>query len=76
VTVFVDGERLDEVPAELRLRRDRAHTLFFSGGGFEKRSLILASRETEEGPRLEPADPCVELQFEPVEKEVEFRVQE
>jgi hypothetical protein len=76
VTIFVDGERLDEVPSELRLRSDRAHTLFFSGGGFEKRSLILESRETEDGARLEPADPCRELRFEPVGKDVEFRVQE
>lgn len=76
VTVYVDGEALDEVPAELRLRGDEPHTLFFSGGGFEKRSVILDSRETEDGHSLEPAEPCRELRFEPIGKSVEFEVEE
>ncbi len=76
VTVFVDGERLEEAPRELELRSDEPHTLFFSGGGYEKRSLILDSRETEDGHRLDPSEPCRELRFEPVEKSVEFEVDE
>lgn len=76
VTVYVDGEALGEVPTELLLRSDAPHTLFFSGGGFEKRSVILDSQETQDGHALEPAEPCRELRFEPVGKSLEFEVEE
>ncbi|MCG8588446.1 MAG: hypothetical protein MJE66_04075 [Proteobacteria bacterium] len=63
VRVFVDGEPLAPVPAELELRADRDHTVFVKAEGFQPQLVVL--RTTREGREdvLEPA--AVQVRLEP-----------
>jgi hypothetical protein len=54
-SVYLDGEQLEEMPRELKLRSDRDHTLFFKSEGHRSALVVLRSRRREGKPRLEPA---------------------
>lgn len=60
-TLFVDGEALGVTPAELELRSDRDHVLFFKSEGFRPERVILRSSTLGDEPRLEPAEVIVSL---------------
>jgi hypothetical protein len=75
MTIYVDGEALEQVPPSLALRTDADHKIMFKGGGYETRFIALATRESEEGDELAPADICTELRFVKVKKELEIEVE-
>jgi hypothetical protein len=72
--VYVDGRRLEEVPAELRLRAGEPHTIFFKGGRYRPQMVVLRSDEQDGEPRLSPADICSETVFVEMAPEVEMVV--
>jgi hypothetical protein len=74
VTVYVDGRALDETPAEIELRKDRPHTLFFKGGDYEPQMVVMVSEELEDGHRLTPPDVCTQTTFEPLTPKVQMEV--
>ncbi len=74
VTVYVDGRKLDETPESIELSRAEAHKIFFKGGPYEPRMVVLESIEMDGESRLEPADVCTATQFVKVRPEVEIRV--
>ena len=61
VSVFVDGEALSEVPAELELRSDRAHVLFFRREGYRAQRHVLQTGLREGEPWLTPTEIHVRL---------------
>jgi hypothetical protein len=64
VTVYLDGKQLDGVPAEVELRADKGHVLFFRAEGYRSERVLLFARERDGKPRLEPAQ--VKLKMVPV----------
>ncbi|MEE2678783.1 MAG: hypothetical protein VX546_09435 [Myxococcota bacterium] len=74
VQVFVDGRVLETTGEGVALRADRAHTVFFKGGGFEPQMVVLESREAEGVARLVPADVCSRATFVPTRPQVELRI--
>ncbi len=74
VTVYVDGRRLDETPESIELSRAEAHKIFFKGGPYEPRMVVLVSTEMDGESRLEPADLCTATRFVEMRPEVEVRV--
>jgi hypothetical protein len=56
--IFVDGQRLDEVPADLVLRSDRPHTVYFKAPGAVPELVVLKSEEVDGTPQLSPAKIC------------------
>jgi hypothetical protein len=72
VTVYVDGREVDAGTESLELREDRPHTLFFKGGGYEPRMLVLESREVDGERALSPHDVCSESVFVPMRPEVQM----
>ncbi len=76
VTVYVDGRKLDEVPEALELRKDRPHTVYFKGGGFETQLVVLESREDGEEIVLQPADLCSQTTFVSMKTVLQLRVDE
>ena len=74
VTVYVDGRELEETPASIELSRDKAHKIFFKGGPYEPRMVVLQSREVDGESRLEPADLCTDTAFVKMRPEVEVYV--
>ncbi|MFQ5418263.1 MAG: hypothetical protein ACE5FL_14655 [Myxococcota bacterium] len=57
--IFVDGQRLDEVPSELVLRSDRPHTVYYKGAGAVPELVVLKSEEVDGDTRLAPAEICI-----------------
>lgn len=74
VQVFVDGRALEMAQEGVALRSDRAHTVFFKGGGFEPQMVVLESREAEGVAHLVPADVCSRTAFVPTRPQVELRI--
>jgi hypothetical protein len=72
--VYVDGRRLDRVPAELTLTAGEAHTVFFKGSRYRPQMVVLESAEADGEPHLTPADICSETQFVEMAPEVEMSV--
>ncbi len=69
--VFLDKERLEEMPRELELRCDRDHTLLFKSEGHRSELIVLRSVLRGGKPRLEPADVRLRLTpLDPVRREL------
>jgi len=66
IAVFVDGRRIEAVPASgIRLRADRAHVLHFERDGYRAEQVVIESIPGEAGPRLRPGQ--VEVRLRPAE---------
>lgn len=76
VVVYVDGERLDELPTELDLRSDAPHTVFVKGPGIEPKLVVLTSEELEGRSWLSPSSICVQPRLLEVRRELEFAIEE
>jgi hypothetical protein len=77
VTLYVDGEALDEVPRELVLSRDRPHKLYFKGPGYRPQLVILDPQELEDGRTgFAPGELCVELVPVALDRRLEVGVEE
>ena len=74
VVIYVDGERIDGVPEEIALSRDRPHTLYFKGPGIEPELVVLNSATVDGRDALEPAEVCVHPRYERVGREVRFEI--
>ena len=59
--VFVDGERLEGVPDDLRLRADRDHTVFIKRPGYRPELIVLRSEGDAGSPELVPSTIELEL---------------
>ena len=75
VTLFVDKRRLEEIPDKLLLRADEPPVLYFKEGGYRPAQVILDTEDTDRGPRLTPADICVEVQFVEVRRKLDLEVE-
>lgn len=60
-SLFVDGEEIPTIPAELVLESDRAHVLFFRKSGFQSQRVVLESAEREGETILQPSEVHVRL---------------
>ena len=74
VHVYVDGRSLDPGTESIDLRSDRAHTVFFKGGGYAPQMVVLESYESKNGARLSPAEVCSQTAFVPTSPQVEIQV--
>lgn len=70
--MFVDGERLDELPEALELRVDRDHKIFFKGERYRPELVVLRSESVDGKERL-AGDVCAELSFVEVRRQVDVR---
>lgn len=61
LVVYLDGERLEEIPEELVLRANRDHTLFVKREGYRPQLVILTTREVGGKARLHPESISLEL---------------
>lgn len=52
--LFVDGERMDQVPPELELTANRDHTLFFQREGYLSQLIVVKTTELGGKAHLEP----------------------
>ena len=69
VTIYVDGQALEENPDALELRADEPHKIYFKGEGYEPQLIVLESGTDPDGdPALVPAEVCVELVAVEVER--------
>ncbi|MCH2169829.1 hypothetical protein MK489_03510 [Myxococcota bacterium] len=66
---------MTEVPPVLELRSDQPHTLFFKGGGYETRMLVLETQTHEGRPKLSPSDPCREMRFVERNRNLEIEIE-
>jgi|GEM_PF-1782263 len=57
-SVYVDGEKLKEVPSELKLRTDRPHTVYIKGDGIMPELVVLKTEEVEGKLKLSPGMVC------------------
>ena len=62
--VFVDGREIATASRAVELRSDRPHVIYLQRAGHHAQQLILTSRETAEGPRLEPGS--IRVRLEPI----------
>ncbi len=77
LTVYVDGEALDEVPTELTLRSDEPHKIFFKAPGHQPQLVVLDPQRLEDGRiGLQPDEICVELVPVAVGRELEIEIEE
>ena len=74
VVVYVDGERLDELPPELNLRRDEPHTIFMKGPGMKPELVVLRSEEISGRRMLTPASICLHPRRIEVRRELQFEI--
>jgi len=74
VVIYVDGERIDGVPEEIALSRDRPHTLFFKGPGIEPELVVVNSTTVDGKAALEPAEVCVHPRYKRVGREVQIEI--
>ena len=72
--LYVDGERLDELPPELDLRSDRPHTIFLKGPGIEPALVVLSSEEVAGRSMLSPASVCVNPRLIEVRRQLELEI--
>jgi hypothetical protein len=75
VSVYVDGRRLEGSPDSVDLRADRPHTVFFKGGDYEPRMVVLEPREVDGRSELAGADVCSETTFVPMQPQVEMELE-
>jgi hypothetical protein len=75
VSVYVDGRLLEKTPESIELRRDRAHTVFFKGGGYRPQMVVLRSEDVNGEKHLSPADVCTEAVFVETQPEVQIEVE-
>jgi hypothetical protein len=64
-SIYLDGQQLEAMPRELKLRSDRDHTLFFKSDGHRSELIVLRSDASDGKPRLEPAG--VRLRLSPLD---------
>ena len=76
VVVYVDGERLDELPPELDLRSDEPHTIFLKGPGIEPELIVLTSEEVKGVSGLSPASICVHPRLKEVRRKLKFEIEQ
>lgn len=62
--VFVDGREISTVSKAVELRSDRPHVVYLQRDGHHAQQLILTSRKTADGPRLDPES--IRVRLEPV----------
>jgi len=62
--VFVDGELVAGRPDALTLRSDRPHVVHLERDGHQAQQVVLETRETASGPRLDP--PVVRARLAPM----------
>jgi hypothetical protein len=75
VEVYVDGRKLDRGSESIELRKDRAHTVYFKGGGYRPHMVVLDSEEVDGEKQLSPADVCTEAVFVETQPEVQIEVE-
>jgi hypothetical protein len=75
VVVYVDGERLDELPPELDLRSDEPHTVFVKGPGIHPELVVLSSSEVNGRMWLSPSSICIQPRLLEVRRELEFEIE-
>jgi hypothetical protein len=73
VSVYIDGRKLEKTPESVELRKDKPHTVFFKGGGYQPQMVVLRSEDVDGEKRLSPADVCTEAVF--VETRPEVRIE-
>ena len=76
VVLFVDKERIDEIPPELVLSADEGHYLYFKREGYQPVPVVLHPEETETGPRLSPSNVCDEVHFVELERGLELEIED
>ena len=59
VTVYLDGEALEEIPTELELDPKRPHTLYFKSDEIVPELVVFESSEVDGAARLSPEEVCV-----------------
>ena len=59
--VFVDGREIPTGSRAVELRSDRPHVVYLQRAGHHAQQVILESRQSEAGPRLEPESIRVHL---------------
>ena len=74
VVIYVDGEKIRGVPAEVALRTDRPHTMFFKGPGIEPELVVLNQTTVAGRAALEPALVCVEPRYKQVRRKLEVEI--
>lgn len=62
--VFVDGNEISAASRSVALRSDRPHVVHLERAGHHPQQLVLATRPTADGPRLEPDE--IRIRLEPV----------
>ncbi|MBW2267409.1 MAG: hypothetical protein JRH16_02440 [Deltaproteobacteria bacterium] len=74
VSVFVDGRELRAGTSDVALATDEPHTVFFRGGGYAPRLVVLDSVDGENGTQLSPPDVCSHTAFVPMRPDVEMHI--
>jgi hypothetical protein len=74
VVIYVDGDRLEETPSAIELRRDRPHTLYFKGANLVPELVVLDSEEIEGKATLSPSEVCVKPRYVHVRRELEMEI--
>jgi hypothetical protein len=59
--VYLDGEKLKQVPSELELRANRDHTIFVKREGYRSQLVVLTTVELEGESMLDPGSISLEL---------------
>lgn len=75
VSVYVDGRKLEKTPEAIELRKDKAHTVFFKGGGYQPQMVVLNSEDVDGEKRLSPPDVCTEAVFVETRPEVQIELE-
>ncbi len=75
VSVYVDGRELAKTAEWIELRKDKAHTVFFKGGGYQPQMVVLRSEDVDGEARLLPAGVCTEAVFVETRPEVQIEVE-
>ena len=75
VSVYIDGRLLEKTPESIELRNDKAHTVFFKGGGYQPQMVVLRSEDVDGEKHLSPADVCTETVFVETRPEVQIEVE-
>jgi hypothetical protein len=76
VTLYVDKERVEELPDELVLRADEAHYLYFKREGYQPVPVVIQTEEGENGPQLTPSNICSEVRFVELERGLELELEQ
>ena len=76
VSVYVDGRKLEQNPESIELRKDKAHTVFFKGGGYRPQMVVLHSEDVDGEARLSPSEVCTETVFIETRPDVRIEVEQ